>query len=74
MTALLIVGGIVLVGVIVAVLLVAITRQGGQQTGAAEDIAGQVLDQTDAHRTGSSEDPWDGVDRLKTGPGDPGFL
>ncbi len=75
MTMLWIVGGLMAVGLIVAVsLVVAITGQGGEREGEAGTFAGSILDQSAAFRGDRPEGrgAWDGVDRQKTGPGDPG--
>lgn len=71
----LIVGGVIIVALVIWSMLTRVTARGGEKTGDASKIVGAIVDQSSALRSDAVDrEPWDGVDRLKTGPGDPGGI
>lgn len=74
MIVLWIVGSALGVSLVGWLLLQGITRTGGQHGGDAAGNATAVVDQAKALFSNSSDEPWDGVDRLKTPPPDPTVL
>jgi len=73
MTIVWILAGVVAVGLAGWALLAGVTRMGGQRSGDAASNAGAVVDQANALFSDSSDEPWDGVDRLKVPPPNPGL-
>ena len=69
-----IMGGTIVIALATWSLLRRITAHGGEQQGDAAGIVGSYIDQTSSFRGDDREGHpgWDGVDRMKTGPGEPG--
>lgn len=61
--------------VVAAALFLLVIRRSGTRDGDAGDFAGRVIDQSSLTGGGTKpgEQPWDGVDRLKTPPTDVGY-
>ncbi len=68
------IGGLIVIAVTAYWLLKRITANGGEQPGDAATIVGSYLDQASAFRGDDREGRpgWDSIDRMKTGPGEPG--